>query len=115
MIIRPKPLTKEVFLPFGEVLETAGVNPELINFGQTQKYGDLAEITIADGGRGQLSIYRSSAVELPFRIRLMECHPLGSQTFYPLHQRPFPVAVAVADGVPGVADIRVFLTMVTRV
>lgn len=110
MIIRPESLTREAFLPFGDVLETDGVSPELINFGNTQKYGDLAEITIADGGQGQLSIYRSHAIELPFRIQLMERHPLGSQAFYPLHARPFPVVVALPEGFPGAADIRVFLT-----
>lgn len=110
MIIRPEPLTKEAFQAFGDVLETDGVNPELINFGNTQKFGDLAEITITGGGRVQLSIYRSRAVELPFRIQLMERHPLGSQVFYPLHERPFPVVVAAPDVIPGAADLRVFLT-----
>ena len=110
MIIRPEPLTREAFLPFGDVLETNAVNPQLINFGNTQKFADLAKITIADGGRTQLSIYRSSVIQLPFRIRLMERHPLGSQAFYPLHNRPFPVVVAALDTVPHPADIRVFLT-----
>ena len=110
MIIRPEPLTREAFLPFGDVLETGGVKPELINFGNTRKFGKLADITIAEGGRGQVSIYRSHAIELPFRIRLMEAPPLGSQAFYPLHERPFPVVVALPDTVPGAADIRVFLS-----
>lgn len=110
MIIRPKPLTREAFLPYGEVLETDGINPELINSGNTKKYADLAKITVTGGGRGQFSIFRSSAIDLPFRIRLMERHPLGSQAFYPLHNRPFPVVVAQADTVPRPADIRVFLT-----
>lgn len=110
MIIRPEPLTREAFLPFGDVLETDGINPELINFGNTQKFGDLAKIAIGDGGQGQLSIYRSRAIGLPFKIQLMERHPLGSQAFYPLHDRPFPVVVALADVVPGGKDIRVFLT-----
>lgn len=110
IIIRPEPLTSEAFLAYGEVLETDGVEPQLINFGNTQKYGDLARITIADGGHGQLSIYRSRAIELPFRIKLMERHPLGSQAFYPLHERPFPVVVAAPDSVPGLANIKAFLT-----
>ncbi len=42
MIIRPEPLTKGAFLHFGDVLETDGVNPEVINFGNTQKFGGLA-------------------------------------------------------------------------
>lgn len=110
MIIRPKPLTGKAFLPFGEVLETEGVDPQLINFGSTQKFGNLAEVTSGDNGFAQLSIYRSSAAELPFRIQLMECHPLGSQAFYPLHHRPFPIVVAKAGKAPGAADIRVFLS-----
>ena len=110
MIIRPEPLTKDAFLPFGDVLETDGVNPEVINFGNTQKFGNLAKITIADGGQAQLSIYRSHAIELPFRIQLMECHPLSSQAFYPLHERPFPVVVALPGTFPGAEGIRVFLT-----
>jgi len=108
--LRPEPLTKQAFLPFGQVLEVAGSGPELINFGNTQKFGNLAEITLADGGRGQLSIYRSSAIDLPFKIRLMERHPLGSQAFYPLHDRPFPVIVAAAGTDPCFAEIRVFVT-----
>jgi len=110
MIIRPEPLTKDAFLPFGDVLETEGVSPELINSGSTQNYARLAELTLAEGGMGQISIYRSKPVELPFRIRMMECHPLGSQAFYPLHDRPFPVVVAAAGCIPGPDTIRVFLS-----
>lgn len=110
MIIRPEPLTKNAFLPFGDVLETDDIDPRIINFGNTQKFGKLAEVTHDDGGFAQISIYRSSAIKLPFRIQLVECHPLGSQAFYPLHHRPFPVVVARAGDVPGVADIRVFLS-----
>lgn len=108
MIIRPEPLTRETFRSFGDVLETEGIDPQLINFGNTQKFGSLAKITTSNPGSVQLSIYRSSAIVLPFRIQLMECHPLGSQAFYPLHQRPFPVVVARAGSAPGAADIRVF-------
>ena len=109
-IIRPKPLTRNAFLPFGDVIECDGIKPEVINFGNTQKYADLAKITIADGGRLQVSIYRSRAIKLPFRIRIMERHPLGSQAFYPLHNRPFPVIVAAAGAGPGCRDLRVFLS-----
>ena len=110
MIIRAQALTKEAFRPFGDVLETEGVEAESINFGNTRKFAELAQVTIADNANAQLCIYRSRAIAVPFRIQLMECHPLGSQAFYPLHQNPFPVVVAKAGGKPGPADIRVFLT-----
>ena len=40
----------------------------------------------------------------------MECHPLASQAFIPLHPRPFPVVVAVPGAPPGATGIRLFLT-----
>lgn len=110
MIIRPVPLTKESFQPYGDVLETKDVDSQVINFGQTQKFDKLAEVSIMDSVSGQISIYRSKSIDLPFRIQLMEYHPLGSQAFYPLHHRPFPVIVAKAGQPPGLGDIRVFLT-----
>jgi len=110
MILRVEPLTKETFLAFGDVLETEGTSPQSINFGQTKKFAELARVSAEAGGFAQLGIYRSTAIDLPFRIRLMECHPLGSQAFYPLHKRPFPVLVAKPGGAPGPADIRVFLS-----
>lgn len=109
-IIRPEPLTKEAFQPFGDVLETGDVDPRLINFGNTQKFGELSKVTYDGDGFAQISIYRSRAIELPFRIQLLECHPLGSQAFYPLHQRPFPVVVARACDNPTAKDIHVFIS-----
>lgn len=110
MILRAQVLTKEAFLPFGDVLEARVAEARLINRGNTQKFSELARITVGDSGFAQLGIYRSKAIELPFRIRLLECHPLGSQAFYPLHQRPFPVVVARAGEAPAAADIRLFIT-----
>jgi len=109
-IIRPEPLSKFAFEPFGDVLETDGVQMEMINFGNTQKFALPATLSIADSVPAQLSIYRSSTISLPFRIRLMECHPLGSQAFYPLHDRPFLVVVAAPGTTPAPENLRAFLT-----
>ena len=110
MNIHTEPLSTESFKLFGDVLETEGTVPEIINHGHTRKFANLAGITLAQGGQAQLSIYRSTAMQMPFRIRVMEQHPLGSQAFMPLHNRPFPVVVALPDTIPGPETIRVFLT-----
>jgi len=110
MIVLPEPLTSAGFAPFGEVLEADGVTAELINEGHTQKFSDLAQIITGEGGRVQLSIYRSRAIELPFRICKLERHPQASQAFMPLHDRPFPIVVALPDAIPGPATIRTFLS-----
>jgi ureidoglycolate lyase len=103
-------LTAEAFAPFGDVLQIDGIEPQIINQGHTQKFADLANISLGDKGRAQLSIYRSSAIEFPFPVTAMERHPLASQAFYPLHDRPFPVIVANANCVPGEETIQAFLT-----
>jgi ureidoglycolate lyase len=90
-----KPLTSDAFAPFGEVIQKQGHYPEEINYGQTRKYANLASIDTSDeGGETAVHIYRSRPISLPFRVELMENHPLGSQAFVPLHNRPFLLVVA---------------------
>ena len=87
-----------------EDLQTYGRDLVILNF------ADLANITLASEGRAQISIYRSRAIELPFRILMMERHPFGSQAFFPLHDRPFPIVVVLPDSIPGPDTVRVFLS-----
>ena len=90
-----KPLTSDTFAPFGDVIQKQGHYPEEINYGQTRKYANLAGIDTSDEtGEASVHIYRSRPISLPFRVEVMECHPLGSQAFVPLHNRSFPVVVA---------------------
>ena len=93
--LKLKPLTDDTFAPFGDVIQKQGHYPEEINFGQTRKYAGLVDIDANDeNGKAAVHIYRSRPVSLPFRIEVMEYHPLGSQAFMPLHNRPFLVVVA---------------------
>ena len=106
-----KPLTQEAFAPFGDVIQKQGHYPEDINFGQTRKYAGLAQIDVADEeGTATVHIYRSRPVSLPFRVEVMEYHPLGSQAFIPLHQRPFLVVVAPAAEILDFDSIEGFFT-----
>lgn len=110
LIIHMQVLTAEAFAPFGEVLQTHGIAPQMINQGNTQKFADLARISLGQDGRAQVSIYRSTAIDLPFRISIMERHPYASQAFYPLHYRPFPIVVAVPGSAPETDRIQAFLS-----
>jgi ureidoglycolate lyase len=90
-----KPLTQEAFAPFGDVIQKEGHFPEEINYGQTRKYAGLAQVDVGDEkSTATVHIFRSRPVSLPFRVEVMEYHPLGSQAFIPLHSRPFLVIVA---------------------
>jgi ureidoglycolate lyase len=96
-----EPLTPEGFAPFGEVLEATGEPDRLINQGLCGRWHDVANLDIVDGRAG-LSLFRSETRALPYRLEMVERHPLGSQAFLPMSHDPFLVIVAPdQDGTPG--------------
>lgn len=97
MLIRldPKPLTSEAFAPFGDVIETAERDYFMINDGNTRRYHRLAEVDTGPAdGKAIINIFRTQAYDYPFRIRMLERHPHGSQAFIPLRNEPFLIVVA---------------------
>lgn len=109
IVIQAEPLTAAAFAPFGEVIETAGHTPRLINAGTAERFDDLAPVDVlADGGRPLISIFKATPRPLPFTVTGMERHPLSSQAFYPLDRLPFLVVVAGPGHAPWASRIRVF-------
>jgi ureidoglycolate lyase len=102
--IRAEPLTSEAFAPFGTVLAAAG-DFRLINGGRCRRHHDLARPDILDGAAA-LSVFLAEPRALPYRLDLVERHPLGSQAFLPMTDAPF--LVVVSDGPDAVP--RAFLT-----
>ena len=110
--IIPKTLTRENFAVFGDVIE---VNDNTKNFsindGFTQRYHDLAEVDVTQkNGRTLINIFRSTPLQQPVKIKMMERHPLSSQAFIPMGQQPFLVVVA-PKGEFDVTKIEVFLAL----
>jgi ureidoglycolate lyase len=94
--LTPQPLTRTVFAPFGEVIETEGSRHYPINAGFTERFHDLASIDVAaDDGRPLISIFRGQPRPIPLRLTWMERHPLGTQAFFPLDDRDWLLVVAV--------------------
>ena len=107
--LKPEPLTREAFAPFGDVIEMAGAEHYPINQGTTERYHDLARIDVTDGGgEALISIFRGQPRPQPIRLELMERHPLGSQAFYPLQPRDWLVVVSIADDPCDPSGLRVF-------
>lgn len=95
------PLTADAFRPFGDVLEAAGAADMIINGGRCDRFHDRARLTFGSGRAG-ISVFRSNAVSLPFRLEVMERHPIGSQAFLPMTDAPYLVVVAGdVSGRPG--------------
>ena len=93
-VLRPLPLTKNAFAPFGDVIEIEGARHFTINQGFAERFADLATIdTSSEGGTTTIGIVEAMARPQPTTIKLMERHPLGSQIFFPLQDRDWLVLV----------------------
>jgi ureidoglycolate lyase len=105
-----EPLTRESFAPFGDVIELAGAKQIPINLGTTIRYHDLANIDVeTEGGRPLVNVFRGQPRTLPFEVKMMERHPLGSQAFLPLTSKPYLIVVAPA-GELECSRLRAFVT-----
>ena len=92
--LNPEPLTRKNFAPFGGVVEIDGAHHYPINQGFAERFNDLANVDIAaEGGRVNVSIVTATPRPQPIALKIMERHPLGSQIFYPLQDRPWLVVV----------------------
>lgn len=103
------PLTQSAFAPFGDVIEADPAKMRLINGGTTERFHALAAPdVVGEGAEVIINIFRGQPRAFPYAVDMMERHPLGSQSFSPLSQRPFLVIVSEdRDGRPDVP--RVFL------
>jgi len=108
--LEPRPLTADDFAPFGEVVETDGRQPRDMNYGMALRWPDLARIETDAGGQVVIGRVRSKRYPLPFRLQVVERHPLGSQAFLPLDESPFLVVVAKAGPPPPPEDLSLFVT-----
>lgn len=112
-----EPLSGAAFAPFGEIIEPGAARREYdINDGQTRRYHDIARAqALPDTATGAVSlpapsdgretmrepqvgfsIFRARPVSLPFTLRRMERHPLGSQAFINVSSVAFAIVVAPA-------------------
>jgi ureidoglycolate lyase len=88
------PLTKSTFSPFGEVVEIEDATAVDINQGFAERWNDLAHIDVASAnGEMQVCLFSARPRPAPIVVKLMERHPLSSQLFYPLQDKPWLVLV----------------------
>lgn len=104
----PRPITVEAFAPYGDLVTSAGRDGRSINAGTSMRIEMPEPDVLGDGGRPSLSVFRARAVRLPFEVRELERHRLGSQTFLPIGGRPFVVVVALGADAPEPATLAAF-------
>jgi ureidoglycolate lyase len=108
--INPKPITKENFSKFGDMITTADIKPIEINEGYAKRFDGIANLdTSKDNGETIISIFSALKRSFPMKIDMMEKHPLGSQAFIPMKQTTFLVLVAPEGNKPDLNKIEAFL------
>ena len=107
-VLKPQPLTATAFSAFGDVIDSASASEtRQINEGHTTRFHDLAKIELA-AGKASVNIFRTTPKETPLVLKMMERHPLSSQTFIPLGNSNYLVVVAPAGDL-SVDNIQSFL------
>jgi ureidoglycolate lyase len=93
-----KPLSKDVFASFGDVIEVHSNNNIItINDGAADRHHDLTRIDVSDqNGYAIVSIIDTKQTPMPLAVKKMERHPIGSQAFIPTGNSPYVVLVAPA-------------------
>jgi len=93
-LLQVDPLTRQGFAGFGDVVEEGGAERFPINQGFAERFNNLANVDVNDGGgQTNVSFIVARPRPQPVQLTLMERHPLGSQIFYPLQDRPWLVVV----------------------
>ena len=110
IIINPKPITKENFSNFGDMITTNDIKPLEINNGYAKRFDGIANVdTSKDNGETIISIFSALKRSFPMKIDMMEKHPLGSQAFVPMKETTFLVFVAPKGNKPDLNKIEAFI------
>ena len=109
-IINPKPITKENFLIFGDVITTDKLKSIEINNGFAKRFDGIANLNTAqDNGVTTISIFSALKRSFPMKIDMMEKHPLGSQAFIPMKETTFLAFVAPQGDKPNLKKVKSFV------
>ena len=106
--IQPETLTKESFLPYGEVIEAQG-DFKLINQGNGKKWNNLVQFDMFhDNGNVNLGILKTRYLDLQFDK--MERHFYTSQIFIPIGGGKSIVTVApLSEKYPDPNKVKAFI------
>ena len=108
--IKPKPITKDNFKKFGDMITTEDINPIEINNGFAKRYDGIAKLdTKKENGESTICIFSALKRSFPMKVDMMEKHPLGSQAFIPMKETTFLSFVAPAGDKPDLTKVEAFI------
>ena len=108
--ITPKPITKENFSKFGDLITTKDIDSITINDGYAKRFDNIAKLdTDKENGKTTISIFSALKRTFPMKVNMMESHPLGSQAFIPMKETTFLCFVAPSGEKPDLNKIESFI------
>ena len=110
IVLTPMPLTTERFSPYGDVIEASNLQVAGMNDARFNRFDDLCNIDIVDGKVGVSIAQSRTPSVLPYRVDIVERHPLGSQAFVPLTPGKMIVVVAPPGESVDASELRAFET-----
>ena len=110
LVIEPKPINKENFKKFGDMITTDDIKPLEINDGYAKRYDGIANLDAKkDDGESIISIFSALKRSFPMKVDMMEKHPLGSQAFIPMKETTFLAFVAPVGDEPDLTKAEAFI------
>jgi ureidoglycolate lyase len=110
--IKSRPLTREAYAAFGEVIAAGGDGEgSAANQGTARRFDLLARLeNLRAGASANVCVFRSTPwTERPVPIRLLEKHPSSTQAFVPMNATRFLVVVATGGSRPDPATLAAFV------
>jgi ureidoglycolate lyase len=110
LVVKPKPITKQNFVKFGDMITTTDIKPIEINNGYAKRYDGIVNLNTKKGnGESTISIFSALKRSFPMKVDMMEKHPLGSQAFIPMKETIFLSFVAPEGNKPDLARVEAFI------
>ena len=104
-------INQETFLPFGDIIEKTNSNKKLtINQGTTIRHSEISKLNLnTNNGDSYISIFSGEPRKFPIEIKILEKHPLATQTFLPIQNFDWLVVVAQEENnMPNLNTLRCF-------
>tara|TARA_A100001015_G_scaffold47581_1_gene52567 strand:- start:9 stop:521 length:513 start_codon:yes stop_codon:yes gene_type:complete len=89
-------LDSNVFSRFGNIIEKKNASElRSINQGTTTRYHNISELDLeSKNGNSGISIFSGIPRDLPVEIKIMEKHPIASQSFLPIQDYDWLIIVS---------------------
>ena len=109
--IKVEKINKKKFLPFGHLIQKNNCLKEFnINQGTTKRFHQISNLELnLENGEPSISIFEGTPRPRPILIKIMEKHPLATQTFLPIQDFNWLTVVALENtSLPDLSSLRCF-------